>query len=63
LSAITELLDRLSGIAVVRERLGDTAKRVDHLADRLLDHERRLTRLETLAPPDPPRGPRQLARK
>ncbi len=53
---ITELLDRLSGVAVVRERLGDTVKRVDALAERLVDHERRVTRLEVLVPPEPARG-------
>jgi len=62
-SLITELLDRLSGIAVVRERLGETAKRVDGLAERLLDHERRITRLETLAPVEPARGAKPLPRK
>jgi hypothetical protein len=56
LSLITELLDRLSGVAVVRERLGDAIKRVDALAERLVDHERRLTRLEVLTPQEPPRG-------
>ena len=63
MSLITELLDRLSGIAVVRERLGDTAKRVDALADRLGDHERRITRLETLAPSEPPRSGRVATKK
>jgi hypothetical protein len=56
LSLITELLDRLSGVAVVRERLGGTVKRVDALTERLVDHERRLTRLEVLMPSEPPRG-------
>ena len=63
MSVITELLDRVSGVAVVRERLGDTAKRVDALAERLVDHERRITRLETLAPPEPARGGRVTAKK
>jgi hypothetical protein len=63
LSLVTELLDRLSGIAVVRERLADTAKRVDALADRLLDHERRITRLETLGPRAPAGSARPLPRK
>jgi len=62
-SLITELLDRLSGVAVVRERLADTAKRVDLLADRLLDHERRITRLETLGSQPPSGGARPLPRK
>ena len=34
MSAITDILDRLSGVAVVREKLGETARRVDQLADR-----------------------------
>lgn len=54
MSVVTELLDRLSGIAVVRERLGETAKRVELLTDRLIDHERRLTRVETLMSVEPP---------
>ncbi len=58
MSAVTDLLDRLSGVAVVRERLGDTAKRVEALAERFVDHERRITRLETLAQPEPPRSGR-----
>ncbi len=63
MSLITELMDRLSGVAVVRERLGDTVKRVDALTERLVDHERRLTRLEVLVPPEPPRGSRFPAKK
>ena len=63
MSLITELMDRLSGVAVVRERLGDTVKRVDALTERLVDHERRLTRLEVLGPPEPPRGGRVVSKK
>ena len=48
MSLIAEILDRLSGVAVVRERLGATSQRVERLAERMLDHERRLMRLETL---------------
>ena len=48
MSLVSELLDRLSGVAVVRERLGETAQRLERLAERMLDHERRLTRLETV---------------
>jgi hypothetical protein len=62
MSLLTDILDRLSGVAVVRERLGETAQRVDRLADRALDHERRLARLETLLlEPRPPgaRAPRR----
>jgi len=63
LSLVTALMDRLSGVAVVRERLGDTVRRVDALTERLLDHERRLTRLEVLVSPEPPRGGRLPAKK
>jgi hypothetical protein len=47
----------------VRERLGDAVKRVDALTERLVDHERRLTRLEVLTPPDPARGGRPPAKR
>jgi hypothetical protein len=63
MSVVTDLLDRLSGVAVVRERLGDTAKRVDALAERFVDHERRITRLETIAQPEPARGGKVPHRK
>ena len=63
MSLITELLDRLSGVAVVRERLGDTVKRVDALAERLVDHERRLTRLEVIVSSESPRGGKAPAKK
>jgi hypothetical protein len=61
-SVVTEILDRLSGIAVVRERLAETGKRVDSLAEHLLDHERRLTRLEVLIA-EPVKGGRGGSRK
>jgi hypothetical protein len=48
---VTGILDRLTGIAVVRETLAETAQKVDRLADALLDHERRLVRLETIVHP------------
>ena len=50
MSLVTDILERLSGIAVVREKLDDTAKRVDKVADWLLDHERRITTLEVKQP-------------
>ncbi len=46
MSLVTEILERLSGIAIVREKLDYTAKNVDKVADWLLDHERRITTLE-----------------
>ncbi len=48
MSLVTEILERLSGIAVVREKLTDTSKRTEKMAEWLLDHEKRLTALETL---------------
>lgn len=41
-----EILDRLSGIAVVKEQLSITAKNVDKLGDWLIEHERRISALE-----------------
>jgi hypothetical protein len=38
-------------------------KRVDALTERLVDHERRLTRLEVLVPPELPRGGRVASKK
>jgi hypothetical protein len=46
-SLVTEILDRLTGIAIVRERLSETGRAMDRLADAVLDHETRLVRLET----------------
>lgn len=46
MSLVTEILERLSGIAIVREKLDYTAKNVNKVADWLLDHERRITTLE-----------------
>ena len=46
MSLIMEVLERLSGIAIVREKLNDTAQRVDRVGAWLLDHERRIVRLE-----------------
>jgi hypothetical protein len=44
---VTEILDRLTGIAIVREKLTATGRTVDRLANAVLDHETRLVRLET----------------
>jgi len=62
-SVLSEILDRLSGVAVVRERLGETSQRVERLTDLMLDHERRLARLEAhvLEPRPAPSG--KLPRK
>lgn len=48
MSSVSELLDRLSGIAVVRERLSETVRRVEQLAEIVYQHDSRLTRIETI---------------
>jgi hypothetical protein len=55
-TVITEILDRLSGIEVVKEKLRDTGSRVEEWAARVVqldrqvqDVDRRLVRIETLA--------------
>jgi len=37
LSAITEILDRLSGVEVLKEKLRDTASRVEEWAGRVVE--------------------------
>lgn len=49
MSTMREILERLSGVHVVSEKLEMTAQRVNKLGDMLLDHEKRLVRLETLS--------------
>jgi hypothetical protein len=46
LSLISDILDRLSGVAVVKAELEQTAKRLDRLADLMMNHETRLARVE-----------------
>jgi hypothetical protein len=47
MSTIAEILDRLSGVAVLKERVAETARNVDRSLNWLLDHEKRLIRIET----------------
>lgn len=56
MSVITEILDRLSGIEVVKEKLRETGLRVEQLAERMVDVDRqvrdvdrRLVRIEAFA--------------
>ncbi|MEJ7667822.1 MAG: hypothetical protein WKH97_03615 [Casimicrobiaceae bacterium] len=56
MSIITEILDRLSGIEVVKEKLRDAGVRVEQLAERMVeldrqfhDVDRRLVRIEAFA--------------
>jgi L-rhamnose isomerase len=56
MSMIADILDRLSGIEVVKERLRDTGARVEQWANHVValdrkvqDIDRRLVRIETFA--------------
>lgn len=57
MSLVQELLDRLTGLSALRERMNDmNATLRDHQAF-ILDHERRLARLEA-GPERPPAKPK-----
>ena len=56
MSMVAKILDRLSGIEVVKEKLRDTGARVERLAQHVVDldrqlhdMDRRLVRIETIA--------------
>lgn len=49
MSVITEPLDWLSGITFFKKRRSETVRRAEQLGDQVLEHDRRLTRLETAA--------------
>lgn len=61
LSTTAEILDRLSGVAVLKERLAETNRNVERALIWLLDHEKRLIRLEATSQgiPSAPAQPRQ----
>lgn len=46
MSTIAEILDRLSGVAALKERIAETNRNLDRSLAWLLDHEKRLIRLE-----------------
>ena len=56
MSLVTEILDRLTGITIVREKLDTTMHRVDQLAERFWDHETRLRMLEEKKLLEKPKG-------
>lgn len=71
MSVITEILDRLSGIEVVKEKLRESGVRIEQLAERMVDLDRqlhdvdrRLVRIEAFAEIAKTRqgGPRKLPR-
>ena len=50
MSLVADILDRLSGVSVVKAEIVQTAKRMDRLSDLVLNHETRIARIEgTLA--------------
>lgn len=46
MSVVTELLERLAGVSILKEKVSDTADRVERLAEWLLEIDRRVTRIE-----------------
>lgn len=54
MSVIQEMLDRLSGVSTLRDRLNDLHATLRDHQKFILEHERRLARLE--AGPDRPAG-------
>lgn len=46
MGAITDILDRLSGVAVLKVQVEAVAKNVDRSLNWMLDHEKRLLKLE-----------------
>ena len=55
MSLVQEMLDRLSGVSALRDRLNDIRSTLQDHQQFLLDHERRLARLEGggSMPPEP----------
>jgi hypothetical protein len=47
-STLSEIFDRLTGIGPMKETQKALESRIEHFATLLLDHERRLVRIETL---------------
>lgn len=56
MSLIQEMLDRLSGVSALRDRLNDIRASLQDHQRFLMDHERRLARLEAGPPPGSKRG-------
>jgi hypothetical protein len=63
LSTIAEILDRLSGVAVLKERLFETNRNVERSLAWLLDHEKRLIQIEATRQIMPSAAPPRLPRK
>jgi len=70
MSVIGEILDRLSGVEVVKEKLRATISRIEHLVGRMVELDRqvqeidrRLVRIETFVEVAKPAGPRSLPKR
>jgi hypothetical protein len=46
MSLVTDILDRLSGVAVVKVELENTSRRIDRVGEVMMNHETRIARLE-----------------
>lgn len=60
MSLVQEMLDRLSGVSTLRDRLNDIRATLQDHQRFILEHERRLARLEGAGPvPEPTRKARR----
>jgi len=50
MSLVTELLERLAGVALLKAKVNDTADRVERLGEWMLELDRRVTRVESTQP-------------
>ena len=70
MSVIAEILDRLSGVEVVKEKLRATGSRIEHLVEHVVeldrqvqDIDRRLVRIETFVEVAKPGSQRSIAKR
>jgi len=50
MSIVTELLERLAGVALLKAKVSDAADRVERLGEWMLELDRRVTRVESAQP-------------
>jgi len=62
MSVVTEILDRLSGISALKERISAQQSLLDKHDEWLFDHEKRLLQLETERPAPAP-ATRRVSRR
>jgi hypothetical protein len=63
MSTISDILDRLSSVTALKERLVETNRNVDRSLAWLLEHEKRLIHLEAGVRPPPSQPVPRLPRK